>query len=153
MGSEMCIRDRVKTLQSQDPKQVISARSQDLEHEPCVMPFTEYKPHKFIPPVWLSPLELSEIQRQQYSRRIYHLRGETIYYRSVLLEGLRYDRETGHKAVTIQGQSKAEKRGQGLKDWIDDVLAGDLEDRCIICLLYTSPSPRDLSTSRMPSSA
>eukprot|EP00831_Metopus_contortus_P020493 TRINITY_DN19032_c0_g1_i4.p2 TRINITY_DN19032_c0_g1~~TRINITY_DN19032_c0_g1_i4.p2 ORF type:complete len:124 (-),score=33.12 TRINITY_DN19032_c0_g1_i4:112-483(-) len=24
---------------------------------------------------------------------------------------------------------------------------------CIICLLYTSPSPRDLSTSRMPSSA
>ena len=24
---------------------------------------------------------------------------------------------------------------------------------CCICLLYTSPSPRDLSTSRMPSSA
>ncbi|XP_078327819.1 uncharacterized protein LOC111117759 [Crassostrea virginica] len=122
----------VKTLQSQDPKQVVSARSQDLEHEPCVMPLTEYKPHKFIPPVWLSPLELSEIQRQQYSRRIYNLRGETIYSRSVLLEGLRHDRETGHKAVTIRGQSEAEKRGQGLKDLIDEVLAGDLEDRCII---------------------
>ena len=27
---------------------------------------------------------------------------------------------------------------------------GELSDRC---LLYTSPSPRDLSTSRMPSSA
>ena len=27
------------------------------------------------------------------------------------------------------------------------------EDPLIICLLYTSPSPRDLSTSRMPSSA
>eukprot|EP00831_Metopus_contortus_P080694 TRINITY_DN8312_c0_g1_i5.p2 TRINITY_DN8312_c0_g1~~TRINITY_DN8312_c0_g1_i5.p2 ORF type:complete len:126 (+),score=15.93 TRINITY_DN8312_c0_g1_i5:171-548(+) len=26
-------------------------------------------------------------------------------------------------------------------------------DGCCICLLYTSPSPRDLSTSRMPSSA
>ena len=26
-------------------------------------------------------------------------------------------------------------------------------DECIGCLLYTSPSPRDLSTSRMPSSA
>ena len=26
-------------------------------------------------------------------------------------------------------------------------------DLCVICLLYTSPSPRDLSTSRMPSSA
>ena len=29
---------------------------------------------------------------------------------------------------------------------------GDVEDR-LNCLLYTSPSPRDLSTSRMPSSA
>ena len=27
------------------------------------------------------------------------------------------------------------------------------KERCFICLLYTSPSPRDLSTSRMPSSA
>ena len=27
------------------------------------------------------------------------------------------------------------------------------EDVAMICLLYTSPSPRDLSTSRMPSSA
>ena len=26
-------------------------------------------------------------------------------------------------------------------------------DECFVCLLYTSPSPRDLSTSRMPSSA
>ena len=32
---------------------------------------------------------------------------------------------------------------------IDDVKALDL----YACLLYTSPSPRDLSTSRMPSSA
>ena len=32
---------------------------------------------------------------------------------------------------------------------IDD-LVGEMRD---ICLLYTSPSPRDLSTSRMPSSA
>nr|XP_022294182.1 uncharacterized protein LOC111104490 [Crassostrea virginica]XP_022294184.1 uncharacterized protein LOC111104490 [Crassostrea virginica]XP_022294185.1 uncharacterized protein LOC111104490 [Crassostrea virginica]XP_022294186.1 uncharacterized protein LOC111104490 [Crassostrea virginica] len=124
---------QVKSLQSQDPKHVISGRSQNPdEHGPCVIPFTEYKPHKFIPPVWLSPLERSEIQRQQYSRRIYHLRGETVYYKSVLLEGLRHDRDTGHKAVTIRGQSKAEKRGQGLKNLIDEVLAGDLEDRCII---------------------
>ncbi|XP_078327656.1 uncharacterized protein LOC144623211 isoform X1 [Crassostrea virginica] len=123
----------VKTLQSQDPKQVISARSQDPDnHELCVMPFTEQRAEDSLPPVWLSPLECSEIQRQQYSRRIYHLRGKTIYYRSVLLEGLRYDRETGHKEVTIRGQSKAEMRGQGLKDLIDEVLAGDLEDRCII---------------------
>ena len=36
--------------------------------------------------------------------------------------------------------------GEGLKE----ALAGALK---WICLLYTSPSPRDLSTSRMPSSA
>ena len=30
-------------------------------------------------------------------------------------------------------------------------LSGSVE--CCCCLLYTSPSPRDLSTSRMPSSA
>ena len=28
-----------------------------------------------------------------------------------------------------------------------------LGEKVVICLLYTSPSPRDLSTSRMPSSA
>ena len=28
-----------------------------------------------------------------------------------------------------------------------------IDDNACICLLYTSPSPRDLSTSRMPSSA
>ena len=35
------------------------------------------------------------------------------------------------------------------------LIAGDLEEREVnlTCLLYTSPSPRDLSTSRMPSSA
>nr|XP_022289273.1 uncharacterized protein LOC111101191 [Crassostrea virginica] len=124
---------QVKSLQSQDPKQVISAPSQDPDnHESRVMPFIGHKPKKSQPPLWLSPLERSELQRQQYSDRIYQLRGETIYYRSVLLEGLKHDRETGHKAVTIRGQSKAEMRGQGLKDLIDEVLAGDLVDRCII---------------------
>ncbi|XP_078311948.1 uncharacterized protein LOC144618868 [Crassostrea virginica] len=124
---------QVKSWQSGDPKQVISARSQNPDnHEPCVMPFIGLKPRKFQTPAWLSPLERSEIQRLQYSDRIYQLRGETIYYRSFLLEGLRYDRKTGHKAVTVRGQSKAEMRGQGLKDLIDEVLAGDLEDRCII---------------------
>ena len=32
-------------------------------------------------------------------------------------------------------------------------MLGDTTRNAVICLLYTSPSPRDLSTSRMPSSA
>ena len=33
------------------------------------------------------------------------------------------------------------------------IVEEDNKIRCYTCLLYTSPSPRDLSTSRMPSSA
>ena len=35
----------------------------------------------------------------------------------------------------------------------DDKAFGELVEKAKACLLYTSPSPRDLSTSRMPSSA
>ena len=39
-------------------------------------------------------------------------------------------------------------------EWpINDKYNGIKVGGCGICLLYTSPSPRDLSTSRMPSSA
>jgi len=49
----------------------------------------------------------------------------------------------------------------GLTDWLDGHMARRLQQQSeigrfldpIACLLYTSPSPRDLSTSRMPSSA
>ena len=36
-----------------------------------------------------------------------------------------------------------------IQECVDEVT----EEQYMICLLYTSPSPRDLSTSRMPSSA
>ena len=38
-------------------------------------------------------------------------------------------------------------------DRVTEVVKGLDSAELIICLLYTSPSPRDLSTSRMPSSA
>ena len=38
-------------------------------------------------------------------------------------------------------------------DPISDALAAIRNGECIICLLYTSPSPRDYAASRMPSSA
>ena len=47
-----------------------------------------------------------------------------------------------------------------LKSWLDDTLrlqftgtSHHIGNHILDCLLYTSPSPRDLSTSRMPSSA
>ena len=40
---------------------------------------------------------------------------------------------------------------QKLYSWGDD--ASEIYNKCNICLLYTSPSPRDRTRSRMPSSA
>ena len=39
-----------------------------------------------------------------------------------------------------------------VREWVDEEVIPKIEHACD-CLLYTSPSPRDLSTSRMPSSA
>ena len=54
-----------------------------------------------------------------------------------------------HGITTI----KAQEEGQDLLSTLE--LFSDKIDvaYALICLLYTSPSPRDLSTSRMPSSA
>ena len=47
--------------------------------------------------------------------------------------------------------ARAEKKMRKWKDFFED--CRERGDRDGICLLYTSPSPRELSTSRMPSSA
>ena len=55
----------------------------------------------------------------------------------------------------VRGGNQTEKEGEGFERTVlvqFDSL--DQAQRCYeSCLLYTSPSPRDLSTSRMPSSA
>ena len=43
--------------------------------------------------------------------------------------------------------------GIDLSQHLDDDLFVEIRSLWMDCLLYTSPSPRDLSTSRMPSSA
>ena len=55
---------------------------------------------------------------------------------------------TGKTAV-ITGSG----RENGLGQAIAIKLASEGANIVVSCLLYTSPSPRDLSTSRMPSSA
>ena len=47
----------------------------------------------------------------------------------------------------LEAVNRFQKRAKGRQ------LLRSMEDKNIVCLLYTSPSPRDLSTSRMPSSA
>ncbi|XP_078312186.1 uncharacterized protein LOC111132785 isoform X1 [Crassostrea virginica] len=108
-------------------KQVKSARSGNSEQVMCV------RSQDPVPlPVWLSPSERSEIERRLYSKTIYSIRSETVYNRLVMLKGVRQDLKTGHKAVTIRGLSMAGMIGQVPKNKMEEVLAGDLEDRCII---------------------
>ena len=52
--------------------------------------------------------------------------------------------------LSKEEQKAARKDMERMLDYIDKL--NEL-DTAGVCLLYTSPSPRDLSTSRMPSSA
>ena len=61
-----------------------------------------------------------------------------------------YNKALAHDAllasVKFENQATQELISQGRSLFLPSITAN-------ICLLYTSPSPRDLSTSRMPSSA
>ena len=56
---------------------------------------------------------------------------------------------------TVKEVIKTQKFGTALKSWSGSNVepSGNIIAADTTCLLYTSPSPRDLSTSRMPSSA
>ena len=80
-----------------------------------------------------------------------------------LLGRIRALRQQGQQTITIPA-AEADRLADSLsqvmtrlvtvQEEMIDVLKSSQESQTInICLLYTSPSPRDLSTSRMPSSA
>ena len=60
--------------------------------------------------------------------------------------------------ITLSSNNNSKIVGLNYKDKIENAKSfiselGNPYDHILFCLLYTSPSPRDLSTSRMPSSA
>ena len=60
-----------------------------------------------------------------------------------------------HKALEKRPVSsdQIENALQNIKDYIRKIGEREIQAQVIGCLLYTSPSPRDRTTSRMPSSA
>ena len=69
---------------------------------------------------------------------------------------LRIEHDDGSISVSLDGRpvdgpSDAERAQEWFANLVDDIDQGELQR--ISCLLYTSPSPRDRTRSRMPSSA
>ena len=56
---------------------------------------------------------------------------------------------------TLKGRARVKRAmwSRRAQEYEQKINSGDLIAIAEVCLLYTSPSPRDLSTSRMPSSA
>ena len=79
---------------------------------------------------------------------------ESFYYAVGLLQRGRTEDVSRSKVMLTQllslQQTQPNQPGYGAWPWL---LEEPIEKMDSICLLYTSPSPRDLSTSRMPSSA
>ena len=59
-----------------------------------------------------------------------------------------------HRVADEMSEQSLKQFLAGLKQQVDNHIAKlSAHEVFLTCLLYTSPSPRDLSTSRMPSSA
>ena len=57
------------------------------------------------------------------------------------------------KDALEQDEESAKSEVRKLEAQLTEIASDLIHERDVVCLLYTSPSPRDLSTSRMPSSA
>ena len=72
----------------------------------------------------------------------------------ILIEALPYMRRYANKPVVVKFGGHAMGEQEYVASFAADMtLLRQVGAQPIICLLYTSPSPRDISGSRMPSSA
>ena len=84
-----------------------------------------------------------------YSNKVSTALLQSLIEGPLLLKDLPEADTFSHGALTLPETQTSLNFEQKLGHLYEDSLATLLES----CLLYTSPSPRDLSTSRMPSSA
>ena len=73
-----------------------------------------------------------------------------IWYSNIKAEHLATRESAGLFDVSHMGTFRFS--GSNVREWLESVATQKVSS-ISVCLLYTSPSPRDLSTSRMPSSA
>ena len=80
-----------------------------------------------------------------------YMDGRRIDVRQVKANVIRMIAENPQGTVVIQADEKS--TADTIIDVMDEVREAGVIDISIACLLYTSPSPRDMRRSRMPSSA
>ena len=117
----------------------------------------------------ISGLKLCQYYRQQYGVK-YHSAMPTNLYGPgdnyhpenshvipAMIRRFHEAKEAGAETVTIWGSGTPRREFLYVEDLADAcfhlIVQQNPPDWVNVCLLYTSPSPRDLSTSRMPSSA
>ena len=81
---------------------------------------------------------------------IFNKDGITIDGKSITAED---DKKYKVTSITVQGNVTGDVESSSADVTVHGDVQGSISTQSGNCLLYTSPSPRDLSTSRMPSSA
>ena len=97
-----------------------------------------------------SPAEVTEAQEHHLSRWQL-MRDILVFQLKLLVDGIR-DLLMSPISL-VAGIGGLLFRRESPERWFEQSLDWGRQTEVWICLLYTSPSPRDLSTSRMPSSA
>ena len=102
-----------------------------------------------------SPIKFNEVKNERYSKvidRLKDIRNAQIAFKSV--NGIySNDFEELIKFIDSAEFTITQKRDSSYMEYDRIYRIDMLREVIVTCLLYTSPSPRDLSTSRMPSSA
>eukprot|EP00831_Metopus_contortus_P010640 TRINITY_DN14156_c0_g1_i4.p1 TRINITY_DN14156_c0_g1~~TRINITY_DN14156_c0_g1_i4.p1 ORF type:complete len:210 (-),score=58.85 TRINITY_DN14156_c0_g1_i4:118-747(-) len=112
---------------------------------------------KRIPKIWLKTFK-PKIRKYFYSKKG---KGKKIKHFKYIKKNLKKLNKKLHKLIKIKKVLKVKKAPKATKAKVSKKIKKTVKKIKMIrkmiivggCLLYTSPSPRDLSTSRMPSSA
>ena len=151
MGSEMCIRDRSTTRPSQNQPShaaptLREAQQTDKEERPDK--WTQYDVERS-----LRSLRVGTTEQRSLTLRKLHIR----WWHASAQQMQRILGRAGVPKACLDLIPSITHTCEVCQAWQRpghaNIATANLPDQFNHCLLYTSPSPRDLSTSRMPSSA
>ena len=152
MGSEMCIRDSIWEGEPGDKRTLTYSQ---LQREVCrfanVLEANGVKSKDRV--LIYMPMVVEATVAMLACARIGAV--HSIVFGGFSSDSIKDRLEDSQASVVITADGGWRRGGVvDLKATVDEALKKDkLVKKVIVCLLYTSPSPRDLSTSRMPSSA